>query len=347
MAKIVIKNMDKSYDHIKVLNQLNIEINDGELVSLLGASGSGKTTILHLIGGFIEQDCGDIYLDNHCINDTPVEKRNVAIVDQRLLLFPHLTVAENISFGLKMRKKSKEVIHGKVEELLKLVELEDHYNKRIHELSGGQKQRVAIARALAIEPRVLLLDEPFSKLDINLRRTLQTLVANVQKKLNMTTILVTHDKEEAMLMSDRIALLINGEIVQYDKPEVIYEKPETKEVSEFFGNRVFIHGNIVNNKFITGFGEFLVDLNDKSEVVSAILEEDITVGDDNDLRVKVIEKSYRGLSYHCVGELDNFQFQFYLPKDYKVEINDYIGIGIDFEESVFFTKYGKKFPEEK
>lgn len=249
MSSVKLVNITKSFDEKIVLENINIDIKDGELVSLLGVSGCGKSTTLQLIAGLINPDSGDIIFNDKSVLNIPTGKREAVIVFQDYLLFPHMSVYENIEFGLKMKNINKKTRKDKVNELLKLVKLSGYENKYPSELSGGQKQRVAIARTLAINPKVLLLDEPFSNLDINLRNEMREFVLNLQKKLYITTILVTHDKEEALIMSDKIAVMVEGKIEQFDKPTTLYQNPKTKSVANIFGERNYIKGKIENEVF--------------------------------------------------------------------------------------------------
>ena len=249
MSSVKLVNITKSFDEKIVLENINIDIKDGELVSLLGVSGCGKSTTLQLIAGLINPDSGDIIFNDKSVLNIPTGKREAVIVFQDYLLFPHMSVYENIEFGLKMKNINKKTRKDKVNELIKLVKLNGYENKYPSELSGGQKQRVAIARTLAINPKVLLLDEPFSNLDINLRNEMREFVLNLQKKLYITTILVTHDKEEALIMSDKIAIMVDGKIEQFDKPTTLYQNPKTKSVANIFGERNYIKGKIENEVF--------------------------------------------------------------------------------------------------
>lgn len=249
MSSVKLVNITKSFDEKIVLENINIDIKDGELVSLLGVSGCGKSTTLQLIAGLINPDSGDIIFNDKSVLNIPTGKREAVIVFQDYLLFPHMSVYENIEFGLKMKNINKKTRKDKVNELIKLVKLNGYENKYPSELSGGQKQRVAIARTLAINPKVLLLDEPFSNLDINLRNEMREFVLNLQKKLYITTILVTHDKEEALIMSDKIAVMVEGKIEQFDKPTTLYQNPKTKSVANIFGERNYIKGKIENEVF--------------------------------------------------------------------------------------------------
>ncbi|WP_287163148.1 ABC transporter ATP-binding protein, partial [Clostridium sp.] len=217
----------------------------------------------------LQEDAGEILISGKNIKNTPVEKRDIVIVFQEYMLFPHLNVYNNIAFGLNMRKENKNSIKEKVDKILEILSLRGLEHKYPKELSGGQKQRVAIGRALAIEPKVLLLDEPFTSLDINIRNSIRELVLKIQKKLGITTILVTHDKEEALMMSDHIALMINGKIIQYGTPKEIYEKPKSKGVANFFGERNYFKGKIIENKFYCDFGE--LEVKDKKQGDSEIM----------------------------------------------------------------------------
>ncbi|MGO1042741.1 ABC transporter ATP-binding protein [Clostridioides difficile] len=250
MSSVKLINLCKSFNKIKILNNMNLDIKEGEIVSLLGPSGCGKSTTLKLIAGILHPDCGDILLNNESVLDIPIGKRDTVIVFQDYLLFPHMTLYENIEFGLKMKKINKNIRKSKVSELINLVKLKGYENKYPNELSGGQQQRVAIARSLAINPKVLLLDEPFSNLDINLRNEMREFVLGLQKHLKITTILVTHDKEEALMMSDRIAVMLNGEVKQFGTPDNLYENPKSKEVANIFGEKNYLIGNIRNGEFV-------------------------------------------------------------------------------------------------
>ncbi|SJZ37619.1 ABC transporter ATP-binding protein [Selenihalanaerobacter shriftii] len=249
MVEISLKDLTKSFDDELVIDSLDLTIKPGELVALLGPSGCGKTTTLKIISGLLVPDAGDILFDQESVLSVSAETRGAVLVFQEYLLFPHMNVADNIGFGLKMRGESKENIHKRVTELLELVSLTGYEEDYPHELSGGQRQRIALARSLAINPQVLLLDEPLSNLDANLREEMQNLIRNLHVEENMTTIFVTHDRDEAMLMADRIAVMNEGQIEQYGKPEKLYKKPETKFVADFFGKTNYIKGRIEAGKF--------------------------------------------------------------------------------------------------
>ncbi|AEH46008.1 ABC transporter related protein [Thermodesulfatator indicus DSM 15286] len=230
-----IENVSKSFGEVKVLEDINISIKEGEFFSILGPSGSGKTTILRLIAGFLIPNEGTIKINNKIINNLPPEKREVNIVFQSLALFPMMNVYENVAFGLKMKKLPKKEIREKVLKMLEKVGLKGFENRKISELSGGQKQRVAIARSLIMKPKILLLDEPLSALDKKLKEHMMIELKLLQKEFKTTFIYITHDQSEAMVMSDRIAVINEGKIEQIDKPFNLYNYPKTHFVASFIG----------------------------------------------------------------------------------------------------------------
>ncbi|MGD9969046.1 MAG: spermidine/putrescine ABC transporter ATP-binding protein PotA [Sulfuricurvum sp.] len=237
MKKTLLKleNVDKSYDGIQILKNIDLEVYDGEFLTLLGPSGCGKTTILRLIGGFEEIDSGRLVLGNTEISSLPPDLRNVNTVFQSYALFPHMNVYNNVAFGLKMKKLPKERIDAEVREVLSLVKLDSFSQKMPHELSGGQQQRVAIARAIVNKPSILLLDESLSALDYKLRKTMQIELKQMQRKLGITFLFVTHDQEEALSMSDRIVVMNEGTIEQIATPKEVYENPKNIFVANFIG----------------------------------------------------------------------------------------------------------------
>lgn len=233
-----------------ILQGLNLDIEKGELVSLLGPSGCGKTTTLRVIAGFIEPQKGQFVLDGDEMTKVPVHKRNFGLVFQSYALFPHLTVKENIAFGLKMRKMDKTQMEAKINEVVEICDLTEYVDRLPKQLSGGQRQRVALARALVIEPKLLLLDEPLSNLDAKLRIQMRVEIKRLQKRLGITTVFVTHDQEECFSISDKVAVMNNGVIEQYDTPENIYSRPKTEFVARFIGFENFIDlKKIDNNRY--------------------------------------------------------------------------------------------------
>jgi putative spermidine/putrescine transport system ATP-binding protein len=241
MAFMTLDHIDVSYDKKKqILQGLNLEVEKGELVSLLGPSGCGKTTTLRVVAGFIEPQGGTFTLDGEDMTKVPVHKRNFGLVFQSYALFPHLSVYDNVSFGLRTRKMDKATIDQKVNDILKVCGLEELKDRFPREMSGGQRQRVALARALVIEPKLLLLDEPLSNLDAKLRISMRVEIKRLQKQLGITTLFVTHDQEECFSISDKVAVMNGGVIEQYDTPENIYKRPATEFVARFIGFENFL-----------------------------------------------------------------------------------------------------------
>ncbi len=249
MVRIDLENINKSFADEHVIEQLNLTVEPGELVALLGPSGCGKTTTLKLISGLLQPDGGDILFNQTSVVGVPTETRGAVLVFQDYLLFPHLNVAENIAFGLKMKGAEEDYQQQRVEELLELVNMSGFEEQSPQELSGGQKQRVALARALAINPEVLLLDEPLTNLDANLRGEMQQFIRNLHQEQEMTTVFVTHDRDEAMLVADRIAVMNQGRIEQVGTPEELYKKPQSKFVADFFGDVNYISGQYEDGYF--------------------------------------------------------------------------------------------------
>jgi putative spermidine/putrescine transport system ATP-binding protein len=242
MAFVSLDNIRVSYDgKTDVLKDLQLSIQKGELVSLLGPSGCGKTTTLLTIAGLIEPNDGTFIVDQNNLTKVPVHKRNFGMVFQSYALFPHLTIRENVEFGLKLRKENKSIMKEKVTRMLDVTGLNEFANRYPKQLSGGQKQRVALARALVIEPKLLLLDEPLSNLDAKLRVTMRIEIKRIQQKLGITTVFVTHDQEECFSISDKVAVMNKGVIEQFDTPEEIYQNPKTEFVARFIGFENFIH----------------------------------------------------------------------------------------------------------
>ncbi|UOO80997.1 ABC transporter ATP-binding protein [Uruburuella testudinis] len=236
MSELIIKDAYKAFGGLVVIDHLNIHIPQGCLLTLLGPSGCGKSTLLRCIAGLETLDRGQILLDGADITRKPPQKRNIAMVFQHYALFPNMTVAQNIEFGLKIKKMPSEVRAAKVQKVLELVELQAFAAQKPASLSGGQKQRVALARGLVMEPKLLLLDEPLSALDARIRKNLRSQICDIQKELNLTTVFVTHDQEEALAMSDQVVLLNSGRIEQHCSPETLYNSPANEFTAGFIGN---------------------------------------------------------------------------------------------------------------
>lgn len=236
MSRLSIQNVTKYFGTDKILDNLNLDVEQGEFVTLLGPSGCGKSTLLRCISGLTVMEAGTIMLEDRDISADLPKDRGVGMVFQSYELFPNMTVYDNIAFGLKMHKMPKAEIRKRVDEMIQIIDLPNKINAYPHELSGGQQQRVALVRSMAIQPKVMLMDEPLSALDAKIRRNLRVELRSIQKKLGMTTVFVTHDQEEALTMSDRICVMYKGKIVQMGTPEEIYTNPKTEFVARFIGN---------------------------------------------------------------------------------------------------------------
>jgi len=288
-----LKNLYKKYQNNTVVNNFNIDVEKGELISILGPSGCGKTTTLRMIAGFITPSSGEIFLSEERITDYPPEIRPVSTVFQNYALFPHLTVYENIEYGLRYplkvgKKLNKKEKKERTQKMISLVNLKGMENRRIDQLSGGQQQRVALARSLVLEPKVLLLDEPLSNIDKKLRETVRNEIRKIQKELGITMIFVTHDQEEAMSISDRIIVMNEGNIEQIGTPREIYTFPETVFVAEFIGKANIIEIN--KKSFIIRPENVNISYNEENnEKVNNSREKDVISGEG-----KVIGKEYQG-----------------------------------------------------
>ena len=236
MRYLEVSNLSKNFGSTRIFNAINFQIDEGAFVTLLGPSGCGKSTLLRCIAGLTPFDAGSIRVGGDDITHAPPQKRGIGMVFQSYALFPNMTVQENTAFGLKMQGIAADERAQRVAEILDLVELRAHENKWVHQLSGGQRQRVALARALVVRPRILLLDEPFSALDARIRKSLQDEVRRIQLQLKLTTIFVTHDQEEAMILSDRIFLMDGGRMVQDGSAEAVYTRPTSRVAARFMGN---------------------------------------------------------------------------------------------------------------
>ncbi|MEM4565297.1 MAG: ABC transporter ATP-binding protein [Archaeoglobaceae archaeon] len=296
---VELDGVSKRYGDFEAVKEVSFSIRKGEFFSILGPSGSGKTTLLRLIAGLIFPDKGTIKLMGKDCTFLPPYKRNIGMVFQDLALFPHLNVFDNVAYGLRIRKMPENEIKRKVYECLEIVNLDARvFSKRkINQLSGGQQQRVAIARALAIEPSVLLLDEPLGSLDLKLRQHMMLELKRIQRDVKMTFVYVTHDQSEALIMSDKVAVINHGKIEQIGTPMEIYEKPATKFVAEFIGEMNFIPAEICEDCAISELGRIKVSgLNGLKKVLIGIRPERIKVGaiGDNTFRGKIEEIVYLG-----------------------------------------------------
>ena len=269
MSEIRIEHACKVYNgKTVVIDDLNLTIENGELFTLLGPSGCGKTTLLRMIAGFNSIEGGDFFFGETRINDMEPSKRNIGMVFQNYAIFPHLTVRDNVAFGLKQRKVAKEELETRTDEYLKLMQIDQFADRKPDQLSGGQQQRVALARALVINPDVLLMDEPLSNLDAKLRVDMRQAIRDIQRRIGITTVYVTHDQEEAMTISDHIAVMNLGEIQQVGSPKELYHKPHNEFVANFIGKTNLIDAKIIkgNNKTFLQIGEYKLELQEYDHV---------------------------------------------------------------------------------
>jgi len=294
MSKIVIKNLEKSFGENKVINNFNIDIKDGEFIVLVGPSGCGKSTLLRMVSGLESVDQGEIFLDAKLINNLIPSKREIAMVFQSYALYPHMNVFENMSFGLKMEKISKNEINEKVNHAAATLQIEDLLERKPKQLSGGQRQRVAIGRAITRNPKVFLFDEPLSNLDAALRSEMRVEISKLHKKLKTNIIYVTHDQIEAMTLADRIVVLNKGIIEQFGTPNEIYTDPNNIFVAEFIGspkmNIIKINKEqIINSKNIELFKNIITfeNFNFKDEIYLGIRPEDISIKNDREIKLDV------------------------------------------------------------
>jgi iron(III) transport system ATP-binding protein len=254
LATVALKKLTKKFGEAAAVDNLDLEIGDGEFVSLLGPSGCGKTTTLRLLAGFLQPDGGEIRVDNQIVSSAsvliPPERRKMSMIFQSYAVWPHMTVFQNVAYGLKLKKLPRAEIAKKVERMLQLVRLDALAGRYPGELSGGQQQRVALARALVVEPQTLLLDEPLSNLDANLREEMRFEIRRLHEEFRITTVYVTHDQAEAMVTSDRIAVMHQGKIVQLGAPEEIFDRPRTRFVAEFIGKTNILHGKLEDGRSV-------------------------------------------------------------------------------------------------
>lgn len=308
MSKIIIKDAVKKYGEKTVIKSVNLEIQDGEFFTLLGPSGCGKTTLLRMIAGFNSIEGGEFYFNDTLINNMDPSKRNIGMVFQNYAVFPNMTVRGNIEFGLKERKVPKAEMDERVEKILDIMKIREYADRKPQNLSGGQQQRVALARAIVIEPDVLLMDEPLSNLDAKLRVDLREEIRRIQKEIGITTVYVTHDQEEAMAVSDRIAVMKDGVIEQCDKPRKIYHKPNNMFVASFIGTNNVLIGNYDadNKEIIIDSGEkFSYDLGNQpsQRVKLSIRPEDFRLDPNGDVEVKINDEIFLGSTMHYNVEL--------------------------------------------
>lgn len=322
---IDLKNIRVMFDDEQVLDGLNLSIRDKEFITLLGPSGCGKTTTLRIIAGFLEPDEGEIVFEGKKLNGVPAFKRQVNTIFQRYALFPHLNVYENIAFGLRIKKQKEAEIKKSVKEMLKLVNLEGFEKRRVTTLSGGQQQRVAIARAIANQPKVLLLDEPLAALDLKLRKDMQKELRNIQRKLGITFIFVTHDQEEALTLSDRVVVMDKGRIQQVGTPQDIYNEPQNAFVADFIGESNILDGTMIKDFYVNFSGNNFECLDkgfEENEQVDVVVRpEDVDIVDISSGMLKglVTSVDFLGVHYEIIVDIGGFKWMIQTTEEHKVE----------------------------
>ena len=346
---ISLRDITVSYDGEQVLSGFDLDINGGEFVTLLGPSGCGKTTVLRTIGGFIKPDAGDVFFYGENITALPPHKREVNTIFQKYALFPHLNVYDNIAFGMRLKAKSEKEIKKTVQDMLSMVNLQGYARRGIGQLSGGQQQRVAMARALSNEPKVLLLDEPLSALDLKLRKDMQVELKKIQQQTGITFVFVTHDQEEALSMSDRVVVMDGGVIQQIGSPTDIYNEPENAFVADFIGESNILDGVMLKDyevKFAghvfkcldKGFGE-----NMPVDVVIRPEDIDLVQADATHIAGEVTAVTFKGVHYEIIVDVAGFKWMIQ-STEYRA-VGDRIGLALTPDDIHVMSKsqYSGKF----
>ncbi|MFU2189037.1 ABC transporter ATP-binding protein [Lacticaseibacillus paracasei] len=303
MSEIRIEGAKKVYGDVTVIENLSLTVPDGALFTLLGPSGCGKTTLLRMIAGFNSIEGGDFYFGDNRINNMEPSKRNIGMVFQNYAIFPHLTVRDNVAFGLKQKKATKEKVVAETDKYLKLMQIDEYRDRKPDQLSGGQQQPVALARALAVNPDVLLMDEPLSNLDAKLRVDMRQAIREIQREVGITTVYVTHDQEEAMAISDSIAVMNQGRIQQVGRPKELYHRPKNEFVASFIGRTNIIQANLKHDgatallEFSTGYRMPLPILNNVADqpVHVSIRPEELIRTADGDIDAQITDSVYLGM----------------------------------------------------
>lgn len=334
MSKHLIEFIDisKTFDQTLVLDELNLYIRENEFLTLLGPSGCGKTTTLRLLGGFETPDQGQILFDGTDITHLPANERKLNTVFQKYSLFPHMSIAENIAFGLKISRKSKAYIEDKIKYALKLVNLDGYEKRSVNSLSGGQQQRIAIARAIVNEPKVLLLDEPLGALDLKLRQNMQYELIRLKEELGITFVYVTHDQEEALTMSDTIVVMNQGYIQQIGTPENIYNEPENAFVADFIGHSNIIDGTMIEDKLVeilgvkmpcvdTGFGQ-----NKPVDVVIRPEDVELVAPEEGYMEGDVTSLIFKGVHYELDVQANGYEWLVHTTK--YVPVGTHVGLKV-------------------
>lgn len=307
MPKLELRGLRKTYERVVALHEATLEVKDGEFLTLLGPSGCGKTTLLRMIAGITEGDQGEVWLAGKRIDTLPPESRNIGMVFQSYALFPHMTVFNNLAFGLRMRKVTKEEMKRRVRDALQLVNLTDYAERFPKQLSGGQQQRVALARALVIEPALLLLDEPLSNLDAKLRDSLRHDLRELLQKLGITSVYVTHDQTEALALSDRIVVMNEGRIVEIGTPRELYQTPHSRFAAEFLGSTNLIEVELMSGLLNLPWGESLPYWgHQRGKALLSVRPEELTVIEDTRGQAIIETVTFLGSVVHYQVKLGNY-----------------------------------------
>ena len=353
MKKVMVRldNVKKKYDEKEIIKGISLDIYEGEFLTLLGPSGCGKTTLLRTISGLEKVSSGKIYIDGEDVTDVIPRKREVNTIFQNFALFSHMTVEKNIGFGLKMKKVPKSEIKSRVKEVIELIQMEGFEDRKPTQLSGGQQQRVALARGIVNKPKVLLLDEPLSSLDMKLRKQMQVELKRIQKKMGITFIYVTHDQDEALSMSDRVAIINNGVIEQIDTPRKLYDAPKTKFVADFIGESNQFNAVVVSTQNDEAIIKLEIDLEKKKkkyhydvgEKLTVIIrpeqfrlarEKDIT----NCFVVKTKEHIYSGSFTKVLGKVDKKEIEFIIYNDDDYTKNEEVKLKFSSDDIVILEE---------
>ena len=356
-VNIKIRDAVKKYGDNTIISDLSLDIKEGEFFTLLGPSGCGKTTLLRMIAGFNSIEGGDFYFGDTRINDMDPAKRNIGMVFQNYAIFPNMTVENNVAFGLKNRKLPKEEIASKTDQFLKLMKIDEYRDRMPERLSGGQQQRVALARALAITPDVLLMDEPLSNLDAKLRVEMRTVIKQIQNEVGITTVYVTHDQEEAMAVSDRIAVMNNGDIQQIGTPKILYQRPANLFVATFIGHTNVIDGElkIENGKaYLYLPGDYKVEMNTirkdemrDQKVKASIRPEELVVDVNNKdgILATIDDAVFVGLNTHYFVHFEDGETAEIVQEskiDSIIEKGTKVRLGVKTEKINIFDENGEK-----
>ena len=342
---IELRHISKQFGDEKVLDDISLNIKDKEFITFLGPSGCGKTTMLRIIAGFLEADNGQVIFEGKDINALPPHKRQVNTIFQRYQLFPHLNVYENIAFGLRNKRMKEREISKKVEEMLALVNLRGFQRRDIASLSGGQQQRVAIARALAVDPRVLLLDEPLAALDLKLRKDMQVELKNIQKRLGITFVFVTHDQQEALSMSDTVVVMNEGKIQQIGTPLDIYNEPKNAFVADFIGESNILDGVMLDDfkaKFSGAVFQCLdkgFAVNESVDIVVRPEDVDVVPVEKGEITGVITSNTFKGIHFEMIVDIQNFKWMIQTTDYYPVGTR----IGIEIEPDAIHVMKKSKY----